>query len=404
MFQMKNVTKSTGSESLPERSKNQGMTQRLNSASVGITKFQMKQSPKIISGKFREGDKVPFSLLDIPIGKAARGTKLPEQYKRRDEADLDKLFNRTTINSKSLLKYQEEEDKNNSRKEFLKTESDTGENELISNKLSEKKGRKVSERKIHTAHSNSFRSKNITAGLSERSVNGNNENNRTGDRWMPNNFRDYERLVKTAHSQRDTSNKLPFVAVREIKQRMQESDVFFVKKSEKITENFDIVRENYQKSKGVDYQDSDIFNIKNNITSLNKTGEKFLITDRKATSYSVSSKSNSEWHPKNSYPTLLNHCSTDYHILNPGIKHISKTKGQIHQELSNFNPNFRQKSLCEFIDLTRVGVPNPNKEFMTAFKKSSNAFSRDSNLCAAYLDIHRLYKNISERPFVKKLI
>ncbi len=60
--------------------------------------------------------------------------------------------------------------------------------------------------------------------------------------------------------------------------------------------------------------------------------------------------------------------------------------------------------IYRFNDLTRVGVPNSNKEFLNAYSKSKNAFARNSNLCATYLDIHRLYKDMSDKPFVKKII
>ena len=240
-----------------------------------------------------------------------------------------------------------------------------------------------------------------------------NMNKTTYDKWMPKNYLEFERLVKTAHSNRgkDLSTSvgpnLPYVSVKEIKKKQQESDIFFTRKTRNIMENFDKVRESHNKSKGIDYQDSDIFMMKNNPLALQKNAEKYLDAAKKSQVYSSSSRSNSEWQPKNAYASLLNHSSTNYNLLNPEAKNTSRTKGQIlieSQAGNNFNPIFKQKSLCEFIDLTRVGVPNPNKEFLSAFNKSKNGFGRESNLCSAYLDLHKMYRGISERPFVKKIV
>ena len=405
MFKMKNdflgMEKSPGS---PTAFNNN--VSRVNSASVGVCRvnqFNTRQSPKIISGKMRENtseqQKIHFSYLDVPFNKISRGTELPAQFERRDPSQLDNLMNKTIGNFRST-RIKVEEEKKTERGYLSKTGYEEEKNESLEN--NKKVERNASAMNItakrtdqEAGQSNELGVANVTSSSSSANM----------DKWMPKSYKEYERLVKTAHSQRSCAQiNLPSFSIEELKRKNYESDIFFNKKTEKINENFNVIRDKYHKIKGIDFQDSDVFMIKNNKTALNKNGEKYLNVDRKNKLFNVSSKSNSEWQPKNSYPSLLNHASTNYHILNPAVKHISKTREQIIKESDSFNPVYRQKSLCEFIDLTRVGVPNPNKEFLSAFKKSSNVFARNSNLCATYMDIHRLYKDISDKPFVKKIV
>lgn len=337
-------------------------------------KMLMKQSPKITSGKIRPGTRGPefnkdtteklFSQLDIPINKIATGTKLPQQYIKRDEEELQKIFNgEEPIND---LKQNEE------TKQFSKTA-----NNFFTTRNTN-----------HNTAYNKFIPDIPTINDMKES---------RPDSLKPGRFSEYERLVKTSHTNRHNPN-FPIVNAKEIKSKMQSSDVFFRKK-----DNQDIIQCSHSKQKALDYQDSDIFNHKNNLISNNKSGEPYMIKDPKKVYYSITSKSNSEWHTKNSVPTLLNYTSAEYHLLNPGIKNISKTKKDIVESAGMFNPTYRQKSICEFIDLTRVGVPNPNKEYLQAFNKAKFSFGRNTNLCGSYLNVHRMYKNMSDRPFVKKI-
>ena len=94
----------------------------------------------------------------------------------------------------------------------------------------------------------------------------------SNDRWMPPNFKEYERQIKTACSNRE--NYLPKVSVKEVKEKMLESDIFFLKKNDYTTENFEKTREKSQKSKGFDYLESDIFNKKKSSKKESHTNEK----------------------------------------------------------------------------------------------------------------------------------
>ena len=108
--------------------------------------------------------------------------------------------------------------------------------------------------------------------------------------------------------------------------------------------------------------------MKNDPLSISKSGEKSYFKPRPDYKYTVSRESNSQWHPKNLMPTLLNYSSTEHHILNPGIKNISNTKKELEEQCEKVSTNYhlgnRQKSLCEFIDLSRVGAPHQNKDYL----------------------------------------
>lgn len=117
--------------------------------------------------------------------------------------------------------------------------------------------------------------------------------------------------------------------------------------------------------------------------------------------YTITSKSNSEWNSLSKDVSLLNHTSTKFHILNPLIKNISLTKNEIINQTEH-NPIHRQKMLCEYIDVTRVGCPNPNKEYLKAYNKSNFSFNRTSDICTSFSDLHsREYKHLLKQPFKK---
>jgi hypothetical protein len=460
---------------------NQGVTRNRSIASAhpsnypNLKLYDTRQSPKMQSGKLRDMKfqtvqlQMPFSQLDLSIGKLSRGTNVPAQFERKE---MEKIFNQTVnigfykksqnsqignlneVTKNNSQAFNEDENNNNkilqqsksfyvtkdrsctplqenntnTRKNSGEAEGETGivksKKQLKNNSIiSSPENEGVSGQIRQLSQSNSpienclpVESKNLVLpSTTKQDNNFLNQAQVTNDKWMPTNYREYERQVKTAHARlRDpnfTTNtpgdRLPSVSVKEIKKKAQESDIFFTKNSKYKEQNFNKARENHHKSKAIDYQDSDIFMLKNNNLSLEKNAEKYLEAQNKIAAYNTSSRSNSEWQPKNACASLLNHGSTKYSLLNPDAKNSSKTKEQIIAEsmsINNFNPIFKQKSLCEFLDLTRVGVPNPNKEYLNALKKTKNGFGREANMCSTYLDLHRMYRGISDRPFVKKIV
>lgn len=345
------------------------MKNRVNSALPGNynkDSIMSKQSPKVKTGILRHDKKnsqavESFSLADVNLNLLARGTKMHEQYERQ--------------NMNEYLP--------NELKDLLNTIDKSRDESNNYQVVTEK-------RKIRTSSH-----KDIEDFNQSRS-----------DKWMPNGLKLHERLIRTARNNRPDPNsmasKLPDYSIREIKDKMLRSDIFFNKNKENLPEVK--CQNNLPPKNKLDYYESDVFLLKHDETSLRKNGEKYLQRKSNPLDYTVSKPSYSEWHPKNSHPTLLNHVSTSHHILNPGIKHISKTKEDVFNESNGFNPIYRQKSLCEYIDLTRCGVPNPNRHYLEIFNKSNGAFRKKKNVCLNYLDLHHEYKGVSAQPFVKKII
>ena len=176
------------------------------------------------------------------------------------------------------------------------------------------------------------------------------------------------------------------------------SDIFFNKNTRSQSNtpvmNINMLNRNniYQSS------DSDIFH---NKAMTKKSGENYLLSNLNKV-YTVSNLSNSEWVPFNSRINLLNHCSQQYHILNPSIKAITKTKQDIVDISSNFNPTHRQTSIGQFNDITRIGSENPNKLFVETCKKHKQIFNRTNNLCNNFAEMANSYTNLCGKTFTVK--
>ena len=150
------------------------------------------------------------------------------------------------------------------------------------------------------------------------------------------------------------------------------------------------------------HQTSDIFFVREFDKIKEKTEEYNNSPQKKI--HSVNNMSNSNWSPKNSHATLFNHTSVPFNLVCVQAKSISKTKDQIIKEsLMNQQPQNKQKGLCEYLDLTRVYSPNENSEYKRAYT-SNKAFEKNSNLCSNFLNLHRFYKSICDKPFLKKII
>lgn len=218
--------------------------------------------------------------------------------------------------------------------------------------------------------------------------------------------KDYEIAIKTSH---ENIRKNYTASSRQIKYKMLESDIFFFRNTDEEKKNF--LKENKNKSIQLNYTDkkpnnhleSDIFNIKNNQKSVGKIGEKSLLLNRNLKDYHNSQKSNSEWYPKNiDFKSYVNHHSCEYDIIKPNIVKKIYTRNILVDEASGNNPAKRQKGLSEFNDLSRIGLPNPNKEYIEAFKNNQKIFLKNENMCNDFLNLYKKYENIIEKPFQNK--
>ena len=312
-------------------------------------------------------EKKLFSLLDIDYKVTnARGTSLPFQYKRYSQKDSNSLFNHTMTVNKSQMKSP------------LTIVTENAYRRSCSK--SAKKTVKTEPSRFNFPYSKP-------------------------DKWKPKHFKKYEDLLHNPEliTQESSNNKwasnLKMPSINDIREKSNSSDIFFTKANTIDTCSIST------QTKYPNQMESDIFNIKNNATSQSKSGETFLYKPKKMESYTSSRESSSAWHSKNSMPTLLNHTSVKWNLLNPTYKSNARTKEQIVSECTklnkSYNPNYRQKGLCEFIDLSRVGAPNPNKPYLECFAKTRECFRKRSDVCATYDDLHHMYKDLCDKPFIK---
>jgi hypothetical protein len=317
----------------------------------------LNQSPKIHSGKLRqivnndEVDKL-FSILDVNLDKIARGLKLPGQYERREEA----------------------KQKNN----LMKSQCDIP--------------------KTPKVEKNDFENTPVIKNITKRRVQTAKESNRIpqssntmGAFFPPNQANENFIIRSQIQIEKGSANH---INGKEIKTKNISSDIFFAKQR-------DMEEIALKSPNTITYTDSDIFLIKDNAISKNKTSEKYTL-DKNKKAYDNNTQSKSEWIDKNKYSNFAGHSSINYNILTPNTKSLTKTRTQVEIDAKNYNPSFRQKSLSEYMDLTRMGVANVNKEYQNALKNSNQAFFMKKNVCASYIDNHKAYKNLTDQPFANK--
>ena len=378
------------------------MLNSVNKKVKRIRKYLSNSQPKL------------FSLIDIDEKKTnSKGLSIPNIYKKYDENELKTIFLRKIKNKNQKIKLESEKKSN---KTYLnKTQIIPNQNEIIEkykikkvkkNKNQEKKITEINTKKyLETIASRKMRlyKPKIWDNLDETI------NLQQRDLFMPKGFELYEKIIKKAaynniknlsiEEKNLNSGKTKYIPIRhKIKKNMSESDIFHQKKNK----DYDKLINNHKR----DFQNSDIFNIKNNIENINKSGEKsFFKKYDNNLKYTTSRESKSEWKPKSLKPNLLNYSSINYNILNPNTHNVSKTKEEIKKECEKINniENYthKQKSLCEFIDLSRVFAPNCNNDFIDILKKNPKACYKKNNICSEYYDIHGHYKNLCDKPFSK---
>ena len=429
----------------------------------------INQSPKISSNKIRDlqEDIKQYSLLDINDKITnSKGTSLPNQFKRLTQEEINRQFgmdkligwkyNKLLIH-RYLRRIQTSKNIINTKNIINKNGLPNIENKIDSNETKKKSisqpktaGNKESEN-INDYYENEKNNNNHLNYISNNLINNyniniknnlekkekiNNKSNqmdqknlknenkkqyiypstKRNDRWMPKNFQNYDLLVKNPNillnKLKDDSKrrKMPFLNSKEIKQKMNETDIFFVK-SKKIMKNILNEKINYSNL----YTDSDIFSMKNDSVNLSKCGETYLFKSKLKNRYTSVNESNSKWEPSSNLPNLVNYPSKEFNILSPDKKYYNKTKQKIIEECKNkinninnqdnknifFNPTHKQKGLSEFIDITQNGSGNPGREFIKSFKENPLCFQQNSDVCATYGDIHLDYRPTCTRPFIK---
>jgi hypothetical protein len=229
------------------------------------------------------------------------------------------------------------------------------------------------------------------------------------DAWKPLNFEVYEDMYK---NKTDLSNKmqenpffikLPQQSMKEIKEKMCRSDVFFVNNIEQsdLEKHMRETRtEKYNK-----YYESDIFNIKNDDISIRKIGEKYLFNPPNSIKYTSSRESKSFWENKSTKNISTNFSSKKYNILVPNRKNDLLTKDDIYKILNqkkSSNPLHKQKGISKYFDLAKNSSSNPGNEYTKFFVSNPNCFKKVPEYCCSFGDLYLLYKNLCDEPFYKK--
>lgn len=240
----------------------------------------------------------------------------------------------------------------------------------------------------------------------------NNFSSRNNNEKSSNNFlsfqknyaKEYERIIKTSHQDRRKTN---IIDSREVNYKMLESDIFFFKNTDEEKKNFFKEKKVKPKTaiKKENPLDSDIFYLKNNEKSFAKIGEVSLLKDRQMKNYHNSQRSNSDWSPKKlNFKSFINHHSKEYDIITPDIYNKKNTKNTLITDANGNNPAKKLKGLSEFNDLARVGIPNPNKELVEAFKNNEKIFLKNDQMCNDFMNLYKQYGSICDKPFTKKII
>ena len=256
-------------------------------------------------------------------------------------------------------------------------------------------------------------------------------NKKKRDKYMPEGFEFYEKKLKEFNknyvknnyildidtNNKENKNENKRMLMRKLNQLKQfQSDIFFMK--EKEIKDEEKKSENDFKKKTYKYMDSDIFNFRENDPNIiGKSGERSYFRNlknkeinennenNKALSYNINNETLLGWKLRNPLPSLYNYTSSKFHLLNPNIKNIAKTKETVFDESKkisdNYNPIHKQKSLCEFIDLCHVSAPKINQDYNKAINSNPKVFRKVNETSSELFDIYNHYNSICDKPFQK---
>ena len=192
-----------------------------------------------------------------------------------------------------------------------------------------------------------------------------------------------------------------------IKLNQYRSNIFFLDKSNN-NKSIGNLKKSINKNQRIiysKYQDSDIFNLRNDKNIIVKSGEHSFFRDNNEKKYNVNNETLLGWNLRKPLPSFLNHASSQYNLLNSDMKNTSQTKESIIKEMKKvsdiYNPTHKQKGLTEFIELSRVSAANINVDYTKAINDDPNIFRKRNNLSTEFYDIFGHYRNICEKPFQK---
>ena len=394
--------------------------------------------PKIKIGEHRCNSQPRlFSLLDIQDRYRSKAPSLPNQYKRKIYNNINKLLyakDNKELQSIPQIEYSNKSNKLNKNKSML----------IYDNKDKDK-GRKMNKNKSQENITiNDYRKQSVLVSRKDRlykpycwdNAEISEIKKEQRDRLMPEGFEyfeknimDYNKIylrnnyIKTNNNNntidnsniKDNKDKNQYILIRKLNHMKQyQSDIFFNKQKEKEKESKNLYETKKIENINRKYKNSsDIFNLKKEDSSIiEKSGEKSYFRklfakkeNDKNLAYNVSNESQIGWGLRGTLPSLFNYTSTKYHLLNRDMKNIGNTRENIFNESKkiseNYNPTHKQKSLCEFIDLSRVSAPNTNNDYYKALNNNKDVFKRKNDINSEYYDIYNKYNSLCDKPFQK---
>ena len=409
------------------------------------TNLDIHQSPKISSGKIRymKENKKLFSLIDLNEKVTnSKGPSLPIQFKRLSPEEIHDMFNGNltqTYEAIRKLKYSSLKDnilgkikipKAIKKESYIfnresRTINDNNIYDSVENDMNDKMI-KV-KRPNSTIYSYKLHSKNLLK-KNDKNANNNSENEKTENRdekvnskndiWMPANYKDFEKIVKDRKlfkkkmKENPFFNRLPSCTLKDIQAKSYKTDIFFVKpppNSDGKSNNFRNFMKNLRSQKTYCYNNSDIFNLKNDEISLNKIGEKYLFCVPQKIKYTASRESNSEWKSQVMEKSMNNCSSKKYNILTPNRKNSNLAKEEFYKTLNEArdnrnNPISKPRSVSKFIDLANHSSSNFGKDYMNCYNANPNCFKKVPEFCSSFGDLYLQYKNLCDRPFYRNNI
>jgi len=172
-------------------------------------------------------------------------------------------------------------------------------------------------------------------------------------------------------------------------------------KSANVNANVNEFFANPDLEKRKDVFDSDIFFIKNNKVNLVKSYDNVKRKAKMNRTFVTNTESESSWYPRVSRPTLINHPSIHFNILNPATKGFGKTKEEILAIDKELCPH-KRKSISECVDIFSNFCPKKNEKFTETLNKNSHEFFQQSDVCNNYNNSFHKYYPMIQHPFSKK--
>ena len=391
---------------------------KLNKKDNSIT---LEQSPKIASGKYRTlfEEKKFFSILDVNEKLTNdKGPSLPVQFRRLSENEMQELFKLDIFEKKKKIEKQKyasmknilfnklkisNTTKHQKEKENKKENDNKKENEISNEKANKRP--KTCKANRNRMNFKKFVEKKEEGKTLERTY-------IKRDVWKPFNYEPYEEIVKNKKifmrklQENPFYNRLPQCSIKEIKEKVKNSDIFFLRQKNKEKTEIDKLRFELRQKKYNIYFDSDIFNLKNDEVSIKKIGEKFLFNNPNLIKYTSSMKSNSEWKTITNKLTINTCSSKKYNIITPNRKSNILTKDEIFKlkedKNSAKNPLNKKQVISKYIDFAKNISSNVGQQYMNIYNANPNCFKKVAEFCGSYGDLFLEYKNLVDEPFYKK--